>query len=347
MGLSVQPLATKQVIDQSVPAYNPSVSSVGYAVPGQNGAPTLEQPWSPYLVDPSDVPSNIISGSNYAEQQEARQAAAERDQQVGYYDSQIGELNGLLGRTQTGLDQGLWNLENDYQKESGYQTGQKDKAMAGFAEKEVDTKKSKQNNYSTINKNANNGYRSLAQIIGRASGSGSSAFMEALPDAVGRDTSTKRSAANETYGTNMQRIDKGRGETELSFQGILEQLAQQRKDGEKNLRTEVEGQRQTINTQLGTLQGQRAAAAGGDINAVRAATDPYTAQVNASRDKVTSFFDQFKTPYVRKEATVATPELANYTADRSVVNAGGSQSASGQNPYADMLKKKLTEGQVA
>lgn len=262
---------------------------------------------------------------------------------LAFLDSQEGSLRSLLGRTDTGLAQGLSRLNDDYQGNVNQQNAQKDQAISNYGDQRVTTNQDKLKGYDTINKGANNGYKSLAQIIGRASGTGSSAFQEMLPDVIGKDISGKRGDVNTTYGTNMQNIDKAQKETELSFASILEDLARQRSQGENDLRTGVENQRQTLNSQIGTIEGQKAQAAGGGFAAVKAAQAPTQSAIENSRNAVENFFNQFNPGIKAGQATVATPELGNYTVDRSNINAGNAGAPDPTNPYSDILRKKLQD----
>jgi len=290
---------------------------------------------------------NLIASDNrYQGGQQAAQDAQGQADTIASYDDQSNQLRGLLGRTERGLADGLTQLEDDYQGEVGFQGGQQERANAGYTDQRNTNTQTKQTNYDTINKGGNRGYRSLASIIGRASGTGSSAFRDMLPNVVGQDMSGKRSAANETYGKNAQGIDKAQGETELSFANILADLAKQRKKGEGDLRTDIATQQQDINGQLANVAGQRAVAAGGGYAQAKAAADPYQRAITNSQNTVEGYFNQYRTPYQRTAATVATPELSQYTADRSNINNGG-QNPVDSNPYAELLKRKQQEGQVA
>jgi len=259
-------------------------------------------------------------------------------------DSQATDLNSLLGRTQTGLDQGLQGLSDSYNSNVTDQTNQHNQANQNYADNRVATNKDKLGAYDTINKNAGNGYRSLAQIIGRSAGTGSSAFQDLLPNVVGRDTSSQRQGANDTYASNLGNIDTAQKKTDQSFADILNNLQNQRQAQEQQLRTGVETQRQGIEGQLGQNAATRAAALGGDANAVAAAQAPYQGQIDNSRNAVESFFNQFKPTLTAAQAPIAAPDLAAYKTDRSVVNAQQQGSPDPSNPYSDILRKKLQEG---
>jgi hypothetical protein len=254
-----------------------------------------------------------------------------------YISSQLDNLNSLLGRTQTGLDQGLSTLNNSYQSNVNQQQNQENQALQDYGDKRIQTNKDKLGAYNTINQNANNGYRSLAQLIGRSAGSGSSAFQDLLPDVVGKDTSSKRGDANLTYANNLGNIDNAQKKTELSFQGILSDLANQRAAQEQQLRTGVESQRQNILGQQQSLQAQQGNAAG--ARALQPA-------IENSRNAVESFFNQFQPTITAQQAAIAAPDLSQYTTDRSVVNAQNQGISDPTNPYADILRKKLQDQAV-
>lgn len=243
---------------------------------------------------------------------------------ISFLNDQANQLRSLLGRTDTSLSQALTRNNDEYNRNVGDTTQSKDKQVQ-------DQTTQKLNAYNTINQNAGNGYRSLAQIIGRASGTGSSAFQELLPDVVGKDTSSKRQNATSTYGQNISNI-------ETSFASALADLLRQKKDNEENIRSQVESQRQGINNQLAQNAGAVAQAKGGGYAAVKAAQTPYQQAIENSRNAVESFFNDFRTPYTAPELN---PNLSQYTTDRSVINAQNGGSVSDPtNPYAALLKKR-------
>lgn len=303
----------------------PDVASGGYNFSDNNSI--LNQPANGAVLGASGAYSGGGSGGTTAAQQAAQTQAL--------YDAQLNNLRDLLGRTDTGLNQGLSSLNDQYTSNVNKQTSAKNQAIQDYDEQRVQTTKDKQEGYNKAGRNANNAYRSLAQIIGRASGTGSSAFQELLPDVVGKDLSEKRGDVNTTYGENIRGLKKAQDSTELSFSNILADLAQQRQKGEQDLRTGVEGQRQSLLGQQQQLEAQRGNAAG--VNALQG-------QIQNSRGSVENFFNQFKPQITAQQAAIATPELSQYTVDRSNVNAGATPGQDVANPYSDILRKRLQEG---
>jgi len=261
---------------------------------------------------------------------------------ISYLDDQAQQLRDLLNRTDTGLNQGLMQNQDEYDRQLGQSQAEKARQLAAYDDQRVQQNQGKLSTYNTINKNANNGFRSLAQIIGRGAGTGSSAFRDLLPNVIGTDTSTKRAAANQTFGSNLAGIDKAQGQYDISFADVLDDLLRQKKTNESTLRSGIEGQRQTLNSQLGTNAAQRAQALGGGYAQVRAAQQPFQDSINNSRNQVESFFNTFRTAYTPKVAVAAAPELGQYTADRSVINAQNQGASDATNPYAALLRKRLT-----
>lgn len=243
---------------------------------------------------------------------------------LAYLSDQAAQLRDLLGRTDTSLNQGLQQNNDQYTSAVGDATSSKDKQVIGQNQAKLSA-------YDTINQNAGNSFRSLAQIIGQAAGRGSSAFQDLLPDVIGKDTSSKRQAATNTYGQNLSNIDS-------SFQSALADLLKQKNDNEQTLRTGVEQQRQDLNNQLAQNAAAAAQANGGGYAAVKAAESPFQSAINASRDAVQNFFSQFRTPYT---APTIDPNLAAYSTDRSVINAANNGTPDSTDPYAALLRKRL------
>lgn len=261
---------------------------------------------------------------------------------LAYLDDQQRQLRDLLARTDTGLSQGLVNNEDEYNRNLGQSNADKERQYANYADQRVTQNQGKLDSYDTINKNASNGFRSLAQLIGRASGTGSSAFRDLLPNVIGTDISSKRGQANDTYGENLQGIDKAQNQYDISFADVLDDLLRQKKSNENTLRSGIETQRQDLNSKLGTVAGQRAQALGGGYDQVKAAQQPFQDSINNSRNQVESFFNQFRSAYTPKQAVATAPELSNYTTDRSVINAQNQGATDATNPYAQLLRKRLT-----
>lgn len=320
-------------------------TDAGNKAANQYAADLLKKPATQVKANETPIPSS--SGGAYGGASSTAAADANTiAQNNAYLDAQAANLNSLLGRTDTGLNQGLSQLNDSYTGNVNQQQSKQNQALQDYADNRVATNKDKLTAYDTINKNANNGYRSLAQIIGRASGSGSSAFQDLLPDVVGKDISGKRGEANQTYATNLGNIDTAQKKTEQNFAQVLQDLANQRAAQEQQLRTGVETQKQTLQSQLQQNAAQKAQNSGGGYAAVAAAQAPYQSQIDNSRNAVENFFNQFRPTVTAQQAAIAAPDLTGYEVDRSNVNAQQAGAADPTNPYADILRKKLQDQPV-
>lgn len=291
------------------------------------GTPTQ---YAPSLAPKAPAPatSSVLGASAAAPGAYGASASDTTDPgELAFLSTQAEQLRSLLGRSDTALNQGLTNLEDDYNRNVGDATAEKNKLVTGQNQAKLAA-------YNTIDRNAGNGFRSLAQIIGRASGTGSSAFRDLLPNVIGKDVSSKRQAATTTHGQNLSNIED-------SSTSVLADILRQRKASEEALRTGVEQNRQSINDQLLQNAAAMAQAKGGGFDAVRSAVAPFQSAIDNSRNTVESFFDRFRTPYT---APAVNPNLAAYTTDRSVINAK-SQGGDTSNPYSSLLRKKL-QGQA-
>lgn len=242
---------------------------------------------------------------------------------LSLFDANTANLNDLLGRTDTYLNQGLTQNQDQYDTQVGNATTDKNNQVQTQTQ-------DKQSAYDKINQNAGTGYNSLAQIIGRAAGSGSSAFQQLLPDVIGKDTSSKRLDATNNYAQNLSKID-------TSFAGVLQDLLNQKKQNEDTLRSGIETQKQNINNSLAQNAQARAQAQGETPAQAVAAAQPFQTAIQNSRDAVDSFFNQFRTPYT---TPALAPDVSQYNTDPAAVNAAQS-GGDPTDPYGQLLRKKL------
>lgn len=272
--------------------------------------------------DPTQDQNGVVQGAS------GTANAAGTADDIAYLNDQAAQLRSLLARTDTGLNQGLLHNQDEYDTQVGATNQDRNKKVSSETQNKL-------NAYETINRNANNGYRSLAQIIGRAAGRGSSAFQDLLPDVIGKDMSSKRQGATSTYGQNVSNIED-------STSSVLADLLRQKKANEESLRSGIEGQRQNIQSQLAANAAQAAQARGGGYAAVKAAQQPFQDSINQSRDQVENFFNQFRTAYTPQAIN---PNLSQYSIDRATINAQNQPDADPNNPYAQLLRKRL-QGQA-
>jgi len=261
-------------------------------------------------------------------------------QDVAQYDSLIGQLQGQLGRADTGLNQGLTGLNDSFNRESSRANEQRSRALEGFETQRTDTTNDKLKAVGTVNSNARNLADSVRRILGLASGSGSSAYQFAAPNAVARTASTQRSGVNDTFGKNFRALDTAEDNAKVDFQNLLDDLSEQRNSKESGLRAGVIENKNSISQRLASAANDRARLTG--ANGV-AAQQPFLNDINSRNAELDGLFARFRTPYNIKPVNVQTPDLAKYTTDRASINANNQGGNSPYSPYAQPLKRKFEE----
>lgn len=260
-----------------------------------------------------------------------------------YLDTQEGQLRQLLKSAQKTKTQGLTQIDDDYNREKGRAGQQKDSAIAGYATNREDTTRDKMGAINTINSNARTLSDSVRRILSMASGRNTTAYKEAAPNAIARDTTEKRTDINDAYGRNFRDIDSAEQGTISKFDEYLEDLGLQRKEKRRGLEEGVLEQEQGIYNNLSEVARQRALLDGGGYDRVRNAMAPISAEISSRQARMDSLFDKFRSPYKTQSITAEAPELADYTTDKTLLNAeqnaGGA--AGDSSPFYNFLRKRF------
>lgn len=258
---------------------------------------------------------------------------------LAYLDDQEGLLRGLLSRTGAALTQGLTQLDDDYGRERGRTEQQRADATADYAVRREDTTRDKGSALDNIDTNARMLANMVRGIIGRASGSGSSAYQLAAPDAVARDASLDRSEVQDTFGRNFRDLDTGEKRMNSSFEDLLADLFSQRQDKERGLREGVLSQEQSILGNLADVARSKAAARGGGYGDVRAATAPLQGEIASRQGAIDELFNKYRTPFTTKAVDTQAPTLSDYRVDRAAVGGATSPGSQQYSPYSQFLRK--------
>lgn len=264
-------------------------------------------------------------------------------QSVALLDLQEQRLKKQLGRADIGLNQGLEGLEDSYNKEKSRTNLERSRAIEGYNTQREDTTRDKLGSIGKVNTNARTLADSVRRILGLASGSGSSAYKFAAPNAIARTASTQRTNVNDTFGKNFRDLDTAEGRAKVDFQNLLDDLLEQRKSRESGLRAGVLDNKNQISNSLAELAAQRAAYNGGDAATIKAAAQGYISDIDSRNRKLDGLFARFRTPYKVKPVNVQKPELAQYTVDRATINSNNNNGQNPYNPYISPLKKKFNE----
>lgn len=273
----------------------------------------------------------------------ASQAPSYNQDDLNYLNDQENSLRAQLARADTTLNQGLTQLGDSYNKEVSGANTQRGRALENFNTQIDDTTRDKVNAINQVDTNARTLNDSLRRILGMASGRGSSAYKFAAPNAVARDASQRRSGVNETFGTNFRNIDTAKNRASEDFATLLDDLAAQKQQRESSLREGVLTSKNSINSNLANLAGERAKLLGGGYGAVRIAQQPFQDQITGNNAAIDNLFNQYRSPYSVKAIDIQKPDLGAYTVDKAAL-ASNTQGAGAYSPYSAFLKKKQEGG---
>lgn len=279
----------------------------------------------------SNYDSSLGSGGS------AGGAAAPSAQDLAYLDQQRSLYERLLSDVDKFQNNALGELKNNYTLEKNRANRNRSRALEDYQTQRSDTQSDKSKALNQVDTNSRTLYDSLRKVIGGASGTGSSAFLYAAPNAVARVASGERGDVMENYGENMRSLVTAEDRAKTDFELLLEDLARQRSQNERALRTGFDTERQTINDSLASIAAERASLMGG--NELQA-TAPYREAYMSLQDKITGYPDQFSTTVNPQAINVDPVNLRDYTVDRQAINANRNQGQSVNSPYAQFLTNK-------
>jgi len=250
--------------------------------------------------------------------------------QFGGYDSAASQsraiaqanLGDYLRRVDTAESQGLTGINDDYNKKVSDTNLDYGRAMEKFGMQRADTEAGRTSAIGKVDTNARTLANSVQRLLGMASGSGSSAYKLAAPNAIARDTSSKRGEVMSNYGQNFRDLAYAEDNAKTDFERMLADLDAEKKTRERNFLGDIGAERQ-----------QAYADAGDNFNADRV------------QGELDSLFTKYRTPYQVTPVNVNTPQLRDYTTDRTAVQANQTQGQDVYSPYQPLRKK--FENQVA
>lgn len=264
-----------------------------------------------------------------------------------YLDTQIGLLQGLLGKDSTTLSQGEDNLNDSYNSSVNSANTDRTRALEDYDTQDQQNNQQKTDTLGGIDTASRVLNDSLKRILGMAGGSNSSAYQITAPNAVARQASTQRNGALQTFTNNESAVKTARDRATSDFASLLSDLSTQKAQKEEQLKTGVLQNDQDVNKQIASLVAQKASGSGGGYAGAIAAQQPYTNAINSSQSSIDSLFDQFRNPVF--QTTAVTPDAVNldsYTANAAAIdpNSNGATMDPSQTSdyYLANLKKKDT-----
>jgi len=324
-----------------------------FSLPGGDRSPA--GPGSPTGTDgsPQDTSQDSFSQQDMARLNSQQRysggggaGAGSNSDDLAYLSDQESQLRQLLQSAQNTLSQGLTNLSDSYNREQSSANQQRGRALENFGIQREDTTRGKNQALGGVDNNARTLNDSLRRMLGMASGTGSSAYQYAAPNAVARLASQNRTGVLSDYGANERDLALSEDRAKTDFEELLEDLARQRSQKESDLRAGVAEREQGIQRDLGNVAGERARLMGGGYNQIRSAQQPFQDAIGNRQSEIDSLFDRFRSPqYNVNPVNVQTPQLRDYMVDRQAINANN-QEPSRYSPYRQFLNPRDEEEQL-
>lgn len=265
---------------------------------------------------------------------------------LNYLNDQEAQLRRLLQSAQQARADGTTRLQDSYNQETSQANQRRSRALEDFGIQREDTTRGKQTAINNTNTNARTLSDSIRRMIGMASGSNSSAYQLAAPNAVARSASINRNNVMDTFGKNFRDLDLSERRAKDDFESLLSDLAAQKQSRMGELESGVLSQEQGIYESLANLASERAKLQGGGYGAVRVARQPYLNEINNRQNQIDQIFSKYRTPYSVKAVNVQKPNLRNYTVDKYAISQNKTAGQEPYSPYSQFLKKQAEEAQL-
>jgi hypothetical protein len=253
------------------------------------------------------------------------------------------QLNGQLGSVHTNLDNGLTQLNDDYNKTVNRTNEDEATALKGYDDNRVTTTKARLGATDAINQNSNTLANSVRRIIGLASGNNSTAYNITAPGLIAKDADAKLTENADTFAANFKKIDDAQNDTKTRFDRAITDYGDTKKAKESALRQGILEQEQSIYGDLANNAAKRTQLNGGTYADGKAAAASATANVNSRQSAIDALFSQFRTPYAMATVTPTAATTGDYNATKTNLNqpTAGDGSAVSESPYLQFLKKQF------
>lgn len=258
------------------------------------------------------------------------------NEDMGYLDNQSSLYDRLLQSLRSTEASGINRLDQSKVEAENKAKAQQERALRDFSVKREDTTRAKQNALGQVDTNARTLSDSMRRIIGMAAGSGASANL-AANSAVARQASQQRNNVMSGYAANDRDLSTAENDTNVDFESLLQDIANQRKQKEEEFRAGLAQQEQGIVQSQGEIAAERARLQGGNT---LSAMKPYQDRYFGLQTNIDQLPAQFATNVSARDLNVKTPQLRDYLVDRQAVNATRQSGQQQYSPYSAFLQRK-------
>jgi hypothetical protein len=262
---------------------------------------------------------------------------ADNSYDIAGIDAQANQLRSFLDGSGRRLDEGMAGINDDATRLRNKNNLDRSRTAEDFGLRTEDTQHNKDGKLDGIDTRARVQSNSLRNLVGRAAGSGSSAYQIAVPDAVTREASVDREGVQEDFGANFRDLGLARKRADEDYAGVDEDINHQVNDKTKALKEGVMSAQNDATASMADLARRKAALQSGNVKAAGAG---YDAEIAARQAAMDQLFGQYRTPITAKAVQVDTPQLRDYVDNGAAVGMDSSGAAPGTSPYSPFIKKR-------
>lgn len=228
--------------------------------------------------------------------------------QVALYNTAINTLQDALNRSGNQLGIADQNINTQYGTNVNELNTAKANANQSYDTSSTQNGQQLQTNKNTIADQASAGLRGLLRTLGAYGAGGSSDALYTAPQAVAGEATSQRNGANQNFATNQQGLDTNWNNFINSDASSRQQLNDWQTQQLNSAQAQSDTAKQSLLQQLATLQGQKAAYAGGNSTA---AAQPYLDQANGLSSTIDNLA-AINPTYNGTTPTYTAPTLSSY-----------------------------------
>lgn len=257
-----------------------------------------------YYTPDSSYGGGYIDNSQAIADQQAKDAA------LLQIDQGLGNANDALSRLGTQEQNGLGNVDREYQQGWQQLLGQQGTAQRDYNANRTDQVNQYESKRATNGTNARNWLDGALRTLGTQGAGNGSAARYGLPYEAQTQASQANAADQQTNNHNLVALDTNWADTQDKIKNAQNDLTRQRDQGKNDFESQIANQRATLLQTIAQLTGQENIANGGNYQSALAAANPYMSQIPALLDKINALSI---TPNIAPQAvTLTKPTLSSY-----------------------------------
>lgn len=254
--------------------------------------------------------SKVVRTGAYTEPGGGTQEARDLANTLFGIDSGISQAQDGLGRLDRQEQIGYGNIDREYQGELGQLQGNRTRNADRFNRQKTDQTNEYLQNRNQVADQSRSWLQGAQGQLGANGAGGGSTARYRLPFEAQNMAAKGNATAQATNARNISGLTESYNEDKAQFSNAEQDLQRQREQGRNDFASRIMNQRVDFNNTLGSLQGQKAIAQGGNWQAAQNAANPYTSKIAAMLDQIDGLS---ATPAVKaRQVVTGRPDLSGY-----------------------------------